>query len=66
MSEALSLNRDQYTIKGFERVQVKGGGVRDFIPMHRDAHKVLDDWLEAREDEAKPVFISRRWEPLRP
>jgi hypothetical protein len=38
------------TSKGFERVQVKGGGVRDFVPLHRDARKVLDDLLEARKD----------------
>jgi integrase/recombinase XerD len=40
-------------------VQVKGSGVRDFVPLHRDARKVLDDWLEAREDEAPPLFITR-------
>jgi integrase/recombinase XerD len=59
VSEALGLDRDQYTTKGFERVQVKGGGVRDFVPVHRDARKVLDDWLEARQDEAPPLFITR-------
>src|SRR6266487_20698 len=36
VSEALSLDRDQYTGKGFARVQVKGGGVRDFVPLHRE------------------------------
>jgi site-specific recombinase XerC len=56
VSEALGLDRDQYTTKGFERVQVKGAGVRDFVPVHRDARKVLDDWLEARKDEAPPLF----------
>jgi len=59
VSEALGLDRDQYTTKGFERVQVKGGGVRDFVPVHRDARKVLDDWLEVRKDEAPPLFITR-------
>src|SRR2546426_984524 len=59
VSEALGLDRDQYTTRGFERVQVKGGGVRDFVPLQRDARKVLDDWLEARKDEAPPLFITR-------
>src|SRR5262249_19808640 len=47
------------TGKGFVRVQVKGGGVRDFVPLHRDARTVLDDWLAAREDQARPLFITR-------
>jgi integrase/recombinase XerD len=59
VSEALGLDRDQYTGKGLARVQVKGGAVRDFVPVHRDARKVLDEWLEAREDEAPPLFITR-------
>ncbi len=59
VSEVLGLNRDQYTTKGFERVQVKGGGVRDFVPLHRDARKVLDEWLEARKDTAPPLFTTR-------
>jgi integrase/recombinase XerD len=59
VSEVLGLDRDQYTGKGFERVQVKGGMVRDFVPVHREARKVLDDWLDAREGEAKPIFITR-------
>ena len=59
VSEALGLDRDQYTTKGFERVQVKGGEVRDFVPLHRDARKVLDDWLEAHKDDAPPLFITR-------
>jgi integrase/recombinase XerD len=59
VSEALGLDREQYTGKGFARVQVKGGGVRDFVPLHRDARTVLDDWLEAREDHALPLFITR-------
>ena len=59
VSEALSLDRDQYTDKGFARVQGKGGMVRDFVPLHREARKVLDDWLEAREDDATPIFPTR-------
>src|SRR5262244_42826 len=59
VSEALGLDREQYTGKGFARVQVKGGGIRDFVPVHREARKVLDDWLEQREDQATPLFITR-------
>jgi site-specific recombinase XerD len=40
VSEALSLDRNQYTGKGFARVQIKGGNVRDFVPVHREARKV--------------------------
>jgi integrase/recombinase XerD len=59
VSEALGLDRDQYTTKGFARVQVKGSGVRDFVPLHRDARKVLDDWLEERQDDSPFLFITR-------
>jgi len=59
VSEALSLNRDQYTRKGFARVQIKGGGIRDFVPVHRDARQVLDAWLETRQDDSLPLFITR-------
>src|SRR5215510_9104848 len=59
VSEALGLDRDQYTTKGFARVRVKGGRVRDFVPLHRDARKVLDEWLEERQDDFPPLFITR-------
>lgn len=59
VSEALGLDRNQYTSKGFKRVQVKGDGVRDFVPVHRDARQILDNWLEACTDEASPLFITQ-------
>jgi site-specific recombinase XerD len=37
ISEVLQLDRDQYTSKGFARVQVKGGQLRDFIPVEHGA-----------------------------
>ena len=40
-------------------MQVKGSGVRDFVPVHREERKVLDDWLKARKDDAPPLFITR-------
>jgi integrase/recombinase XerD len=57
--EALGLDRDHCTGKGFERVQVKGGGTRDFVPMQREARQVLDDWLAARADGSPPLSVTR-------
>src|SRR2546421_8080360 len=42
VSEILNLEPDQYTGKGFTHVQTKGGVIRDFVPVHRDARQVLD------------------------
>ena len=67
VSEVLSLDRDHYTGKGFNRVQVKGGGIRDFVPVQRDARQVLDDWLEARKDDSPALFHhAHRQEALAP
>jgi integrase/recombinase XerD len=33
ISEVLQLDRDQYTGKGFAHVQVKGGQLRDAVPV---------------------------------
>jgi len=52
VSESLNLERDQYTGKGFPRVQTKGGVLRDFVPLHREARQVLDEWLNARQDDS--------------
>src|SRR2546428_11558314 len=35
VSEALSLDHDQYTGKGFTHVRIKGSGIRDAVPVHR-------------------------------
>src|SRR5262249_29643188 len=59
VSEALRLDRDQHATKGFGRVRIKGSGIRDFVPLHRDARQVLDAWLDARQDDAPPLFITR-------
>jgi integrase/recombinase XerD len=53
VSEALALDRDQYTGKGFERVKIKGDSVRAFVPLQREARQVLDAWLQAREEAAE-------------
>jgi len=59
ISEVLQLDRDQYTGKGFARVQVKGGQLRDVVPVQRDARAVLDDWLNQRGNAAGPLFPTR-------
>jgi integrase/recombinase XerD len=59
VSEVLNLDRDQYAGKNFTHVQVKGGLVRDLVPVHREARQVLGEWLEARQDSAPPLFITR-------
>jgi integrase/recombinase XerD len=59
VSEVLHLERDQYTGKGFSRVQTKGGVVRDCVPLHRDARQVLDEWLTARQDHSPALFLTR-------
>jgi integrase/recombinase XerD len=62
--EVLHLVRDQYTGKGFVRVAVKGGRVRDAVPVQREARQVLDTWLEAREDASPALFPTRSGRPL--
>jgi site-specific recombinase XerD len=59
ISEVLTLDRDQYAGKGFARVQVKGGQVRDVVPIQREARAVLEAWLEQRGDAAGPLFPTR-------
>jgi integrase/recombinase XerD len=59
VSEVLNLDRDQYTGRGFSRVAVKGGGVRGFVPVQRDARQVLDRWLESRKDGFNALFPTR-------
>jgi integrase/recombinase XerD len=59
ISEVLQLDRDQYSGKGFARVQVKGGQLRDFVPVQRDAREVLDQWLNQRGEAAGPLFATR-------
>ena len=59
VSEVLNLERDQYTGKGFTRVQAKGGVTRDFVPLHREARQVLEEWLKARQDDSPALFLTR-------
>jgi integrase/recombinase XerD len=59
VSEILNLERDQYTGKGFTYVQTKGGVMRDFVPVDREARQVLDEWLKARQDTSPALFMTR-------
>ena len=59
VSEVLQLDRDQYTGKGFTKVVVKGGFVRDVVPLQREARQVLDAWLDHRDDDAPALFLTR-------
>src|SRR5262249_32575245 len=59
VSEILNLAKDQYTGKGFSCVQTKGGVMRNFVPVHREARQVLDEWLEARQDDSPALFMTR-------
>ena len=53
------MDQDQYTGKGFTRVQTKGGVIRDFVPAHREARQMFDEWLEARQDDSPALFLTR-------
>jgi integrase/recombinase XerD len=59
VSEVLHLDREQYTGKGFARVAVKGGGVRDSVPVQREARQALEEWLKARDDTSPALFPTR-------
>lgn len=65
ISEVLGLRRSQYTGKGFAKVRVKGGHIRDNVPVQRDAREVLNAYLEAREEAGEgsdlsgPIFTTR-------
>lgn len=59
VSEVLGLDREQYTGKGFARVAVKGGGVRDGVPVQREARQMREAWLASRADDAPTLFSTR-------
>jgi site-specific recombinase XerD len=63
ISEVLQLDHDQYDGKAFARVQVKGGQLRDVVPVQRDARDVLDQWLDHRGNAPGPLFLTRATSP---
>lgn len=65
VSEVLGLGRDQYKRRGFTKVRVKGGHVRDQVPLHREAREVLEVYLAAGE-KTGALFPTRTGKPLKP
>jgi integrase/recombinase XerC len=52
VSELINLDVDQYTGREFKKVVVKGGHVRDFVPVKADARQVLKEWIRERGTKA--------------
>jgi integrase/recombinase XerD len=59
VSEMLGLHWEQYTGRGFRKVLVKGGRIRDFIPIAAQAREVLDEWKAEGGESKGPVFTTR-------
>jgi len=59
VSELLNINCEQYTGRGFKNVLVKGGRVREFVPVQTQARVVLEEWLAARPKKSGPLFTTR-------
>lgn len=59
VSEMLGLNWEQYTGRGFRKVLVKGGRIRDVIPIAAQAREVLDEWKAESGESKGPVFTTR-------
>ena len=58
-SDVLNLDLGQYTAKHFACVQVKGGYMRDVVPVQRDASEVPDARQKQRGDSPGPLFPTR-------
>lgn len=59
VSEVLGVDREQYNGRGFTKVLVKGGRIRDFVPVQAHARQVLEEWLHERSDPRGPLFTTR-------
>ena len=58
VSAVVNLDKAPYTGKGWSRVQIKGGVIRDVVAVHRDARHVLDAWLTARQDDSPALLLT--------
>ncbi len=59
VSEMLGLAAEQYTGKGFRKVLLKGGRIRDRVSVQGQAREVLEEWLAERGDTPGPLFPTR-------
>ena len=64
VSELLGLDVGQYTGRGFKNVLVKGGRVRDFIPVQAQARQVLEEFLSKQPKRSGPLFATRTGQQL--
>jgi integrase/recombinase XerD len=64
VSELLGLKRDQYTGRGFQNVLIKGGRIREFVPVQNHARQVLGEWLSADAAQSGFIFTTRTGKPL--
>jgi site-specific recombinase XerC len=64
VSELLGLRREQYTGRGFENVLIKGGRIREFVPVQSHARRVLDEWLNAGAAQSGFIFTTRTGKAL--
>ncbi|MGD0950210.1 MAG: tyrosine-type recombinase/integrase [Candidatus Binatia bacterium] len=59
VSELLGLRRQQYTGRGFQNVLIKGGRIREFVPVQSHARQVLAEWLKAGGRQSGFIFTTR-------
>ncbi|MGD0950426.1 MAG: tyrosine-type recombinase/integrase [Candidatus Binatia bacterium] len=64
VSELLGLKRDQYAGRGFQNVLIKGGRIREFVPVQSQARQVLEDWLNVGAAQSGFIFTTRTGKPL--
>lgn len=64
VSELLALRVDQYNGRGFQKALTKGGRIRDFVPVQREARQVLEEWIADRGASPWSVFSTRTGAPL--
>jgi len=64
VSELLGLRREQYTGRGFQNVLIKGGRIREFVPVQNHARQVLEEWLNAAAGQSGFIFTTRTGKPV--
>ena len=64
VSELLGLKPEQYTGRGFQNVLVKGGRIRESVPVQNHARQVLEEWLAEYGEHPGFIFTTRTGKPL--